>query len=134
MKCCITCVNSALFSLSIILRYDPKDHPSTVYEKFSEEKLTEFQIHHLVVLERIFLSAKEMEKKNEESEKNEETMGEEESKRESKDEEKEKEENSEVTKQKLLVTYLKVSFLLGHMYLFWVSICRLEVPIPNPAS
>lgn len=76
-------------------------HSSKIYEDIAEGELTQTQIHHLVVLERIFLSAKEVEK--------------DESSPAAEDEEtssntiKNNELKSEIMKQKTLVAYLKVS-------------------------
>lgn len=80
--------------------YNPEVHPSKQYDSLAEEELTETQLHHLVVLERIFLSAKKLEKEESSSlKKDEET---------SSNNIKNEELKSEIIKQKTLVAYLKV--------------------------
>lgn len=76
--------------------YNPEEHSSKQYEDLAEEELTQTQIHHLVVLERVFLSAKEIKKgEGEDEETNSSNV-------------KNEELNSEINKQKALVAYLKV--------------------------
>lgn len=85
-----------------------------------DEELTDHQIRHLVVLERIFLSAKEMEEsksQTDEEKMDEDKKPEEEEKEETEEMRAEREAQAEVTKQKLLVNYLKVS-AVGSCFLF----------------
>ena len=83
--------------------YNPEEHSSKVFESVAEEDLTEKDVQFLVVLERIFLSAKEMEKAESPPEVREEMIEE--------NDEKEEELKSEINKQKMLVAYFKVSHI-----------------------
>ncbi|XP_047488430.1 condensin complex subunit 1-like isoform X2 [Penaeus chinensis] len=113
-----------MFHGAEVFGYDPEIHSSKAYKKLSkDEELTDHQIRHLVVLERIFLSAKEMEEsKNRPAE--EEKMDEDKKPEEEGEEEKEeteemraeKEAQAEVTKQKLLVNYLKDSVCFAKLF------------------
>lgn len=80
--------------------YNPEEHSSKHFEDVAEEELTHMQIHFLVVLERIFLSAKEMEKDGSSSEEKEKSF--------TNSSDKSEELKSEINKQKTLVAYLKV--------------------------
>ncbi|XP_042208169.1 condensin complex subunit 1-like [Homarus americanus] len=93
-----------------IFGYDPNENYKAMYEKVTDDELNEYQTRHLVVLRRIFTAAEEMERKKKESENGEETVDvDEENKEEVEETEKEKEKKAEITKQKLLVLYLKDS-------------------------
>lgn len=96
--------------------YNPEEHSSKQFEDIAEEELTQTQIHHLVVLERIFLSAKEVEKDESSSgAKDEET---------SSNSIKNDELQSEITKQKILVAYLKVRLFVRSARGLQGNICK----------
>nr|XP_053639720.1 condensin complex subunit 1-like [Cherax quadricarinatus] len=98
-----------LFRGDKILVYDPEEHGRILQDEILE-KLNDHQIRYLKVLERIFKAAEEMERKKEDSVKNGEKMEDEEEKGEENEKnDKEREENAEITKQRLLVIYLKDS-------------------------
>lgn len=89
------------FSGAEVLNYNPEEHSSKTFEAVAEEDLTEKDINFLVVLERIFLSAKEMEKAESPPEEKDEMTDE--------TNEKNEELKSEINKQKMLVAYFKDS-------------------------
>ncbi|XP_042876759.1 condensin complex subunit 1-like [Penaeus japonicus] len=111
-----------MFHGAEVFGYDPEVHSSKAYKKLSkDEDLTEHQIRHLVVLERIFLSAKEMEdnKSRAEGTEGEEKMDEDKEAEEEEETEEtrlEREAKAEVTKQKLLVNYLKDSVCFAKLF------------------
>ena len=101
----------------LIFRYEKKDYLNTL-ELAEESELTDEEQQILVILERIFISDQEMKKSKKKIEKskkpeegNEKDVNEEIDENEDDDGAKNKpDENEEVIKQKLLVSYLKVSF------------------------
>lgn len=90
-----------VFIVIVYCSYNPEEHSSNTYEAVAEEDLTEKDIKYLVVLERIFLSAKEMEKAESPPEEKDEMTDE--------THEKNEELKSEINKQKMLVAYFKAS-------------------------
>ncbi|XP_064081670.1 condensin complex subunit 1-like [Macrobrachium nipponense] len=92
-----------MFHGAEILSYDPEQAFQTKTD-FDATSFSSYQMHILVVLKRIFVSSKSMELRNSQNKED----GKEDEESEDKDPDEEKE-NPEVTKQKLLVAYLKDS-------------------------